>query len=200
MGLSIHYNGRFNPAASLPALIEEVTDIAEIYKWKYTVCETEFESEKFGKKTYNDKIYGIIFSPPKCEPVCLCFLSNGRMSTPWNLELWGNSEDKKEKKYLYMISTKTQYAGMQAHLTVIQMLKYLSQKYFSEFELSDEGGYWETGDIHVLTESFKRYNDLIDAFADMLENEKIKKGETMEDYFMRVLKQIQENKKKEREE
>ena len=196
MGLSIHYNGRFNPAASLPSMIEEVSDIAEVYKWKYTVCETEFESENLGKETFNDKIYGIILSPPGCEPVCLCFLSNGRMSAPWDLELWGNSEDKEEKKYLHMVSTKTQYAGMQVHLTVIQMLKYLTQKYFSEFELSDEGGYWETGDINVLTESFKRYNDLMDAFAEMLETKTPNKGETLEDYFMRVIKQIHENKNK----
>ena len=166
MGLSIHYKGCFSKGASLQAMIEEVTDIAEIYKWKYSVYETAFDMENLGRADFNNRIYGIIFVAPKCEPVYLSFLSNGRMSNEMHLQHRGNSTDK--SKYLYMLSTKTQYGGMQVHLTIIQMLRYLSEKYFSEFELYDEGGYWETGDVNILAETFKRYDDLMDAVAGAL--------------------------------
>jgi len=49
MGLSIHYSGSFNPKASLQAMIEEVKDIAETYKWKYFVFEDEFPANIIGK-------------------------------------------------------------------------------------------------------------------------------------------------------
>ena len=42
MGLSIHYSGSFNRGASLIEMIEEVKDIAEIYKWKSTTMEEHF--------------------------------------------------------------------------------------------------------------------------------------------------------------
>ena len=74
MGLSIHYSGRFNPAASLKAMIEEVKDIATIYKWDYFVFDNEFPTDSLGKTIYNQQIYGICFTPPECETVDLCFL------------------------------------------------------------------------------------------------------------------------------
>ncbi len=33
MGLTLHYSGKISKDASLPGLIEEVKDIAEIYNW-----------------------------------------------------------------------------------------------------------------------------------------------------------------------
>lgn len=132
MGLTIHYNGKFNPAASLPEMIEEVKDIAEVNKWKYHIYETEFPKDSIGKESYNDKIYGIIVIPPNCEPVYLSFLSNGRMASEYGLQLWGSSKDKKEREYLYGLFTKTQYAGREIHKWIIHLFRYLKGKYFSE--------------------------------------------------------------------
>lgn len=52
MGLTIHYRGRFNPAASLQAMIEDVRDILEIYKWKYYIFESEFPDNVQGLAKY----------------------------------------------------------------------------------------------------------------------------------------------------
>jgi hypothetical protein len=106
MGLSIHYSGSFNAKASLQAMIEEVKDIAEIYKWGYHVFEDEFPADSPGETEYNQNIYGICFTPPECETVWLCFLSNGKISSPVNLEFYGNSKNKEEHEYLYMLSVK----------------------------------------------------------------------------------------------
>ena len=195
MGLSIHYSGSFKAQASLQAMIEEVKDIAETYKWRYTVFEDEFPAGSFGKAEYNQNIYGICFTPPECETVSLCFLSNGKMSDALNLKFYGDSKDKEEAKYLYMLSVKTQYAGIEIHKLVIHLLRHLSKKYLQDFILSDEGEYWETGDEKILEDAFKRYTYLIESFATSLENYPKESGESFEAYFERLLRQIQEKRK-----
>lgn len=196
MGLSIHYSGRFNTNAALSEMIEEVKDIAEVYGWDSTVFEENFPLIPSDKTTHDKNIYGMIFTPPGCEPISLCFLSNGRMSSPINLLAFGNSTNKKEKAYLYMVSVKTQFAGSSIHKIIIHLLKYLSDKYFKEFTLTDEGQYWETGDEKLLDENFDRYNMLMDMVSDLFENNPINSGESFEKYFTRILKQIKNKRKK----
>ena len=196
MGLSFHYNGSFSAKASLPAMIEEVKDIAEMFQWKYHIYEEVFPENSFGKTQYNHKISGIGFTPPECETVWLCFLSNGKMSSPSNLQFFGNSENKEEQEYLYMLSVKTQYAGIEIHKLLIHLLKYLDAKYFQDFTVTDEGQYWETGDEKLLQDTFKRYTYLIDSFAASIENYPVKTGETYEAYFERILKQMDEKHKR----
>ncbi len=193
MGLSIHYSGSFNPSASLQGMIEEVVEIAKVYHWKYSIFETNFPQGEFEDK-YDEKIYGVTFSPPSCEPVFLTFLSNGRMSSSAHLEFFGNSSDKKEQQYLYMLSTKTQYGGIKTHMLIIHLLKYLSDKYLQTFRLIDEGQYWETGNEKLLEDTFKRYNDLLNSVADALETFPVKTGETMEEYLSRLIDRV--NKKR----
>jgi hypothetical protein len=196
MGLSIHYRGSFKLDASLIEMIEEVKDIAEMYKWEYTVFDDKFPEAGFDKPEYNQDIFGICFSPPGCEAVWLSFLSNGKMSNLSHLKFFGNSENKKEQQYLYMLATKTQYAGIEIHKLIIHLLKYISEKYLQDFIVYDEGGYWETRDEKLLQDTFKRYTDLIESFASSIENYPRKSGESFEAYFERLLKQIHGQNKK----
>ena len=57
----------------LQEMIEEVEDIASIYKWKYSIEYTKFPGGNFSNKAHNKKVYGISFSPPDCETVSICF-------------------------------------------------------------------------------------------------------------------------------
>ena len=186
MGLSIYYSGSFNPSASLKDLIEEVVEIANVYQWKYNVFETNFPQGEFDEK-YDEKIYGVTFTPPSSETFFLSFLSNGRMSSNTNLKFFGNSSDKENQSYLYMLSTKTQFCGMKTHMLIVHLLKYLSNKYLLTFQLTDDGQYWETGDEKLLEDTFKRYNDLLNSVSDALETFPVKTDETMEEYLSRLL-------------
>lgn len=196
MGLSIHYNGRLRDPASLSEMIEEVKDIAEFNKWEYFILKEQFPDDAFTKNSYNQDVYGICISPPKCETISLSFLSNGRMSDLPHLKNFGNSDDKKYQEYLYMLSAKTQYAGIEIHKFIIHLFHYLDKKYFQDFKMMDEGEYWETGDEKLLQEIFKRYNDLMDNFSFALENIPMNAGETYEIYFERIMKQIHNKKNK----
>jgi len=73
MGLSLHYNGRFGNPELVQEMIEEVEDIASIYKWKYSIEYTKFPGGNFSNKAHNKKVYGISFAPPDCETVSICF-------------------------------------------------------------------------------------------------------------------------------
>lgn len=198
MGLSFHYSGRIANPDSLADLIEEVEDIAKVHGWKYFVFDRQFPEDTIGKPDYNQRIYGICFTPPNCETVDVCFLSNGRMSSATNLQFWGKTDGQAEMDYLYMLSVKTQYTGIEIHQFLIQFFRYLNDKYFADFTMSDEGEYWETNDENVLKKNFKRYTELIDGFVSAIESIPMKAGEDIESYFLRLMKEI--NDKKNREE
>jgi len=188
MGLAFHYSGSFDKSASLSAMIEEVKDISAVNKWQYTVFEQSFPSHSFDTENYDQKIYGICFSPSEGEPVWLCFLSNGKMSSPPNLQFFGITDAPGDRERLYMLSTKTQYAGVEVHQRIIDLLRYLRPRYFSDLKVSDEGQYWETGDKGLLKETFKRYDTALQIVGTALENNSILPGETFEEYFQRVFK------------
>lgn len=194
MGLSFHYSGRIAEPASLPGLIEELEDIATSFDWKYFVFEREFPDGTIGKTEYDQHIYGICFTPPECETIDVCFLSNGRMSSAMHLKFWGKTDNQEEREYLYMLSVKTQFAGIETHKFLIQLFRYLNKKYFADFSLSDEGQFWETNDENVLKLNFKRYTELLDGFVSAIENHPIREGEDIESYFLRLMKDIQDKK------
>jgi hypothetical protein len=120
------------------------------------------------------------------------------MSSAAHLQIWGKTDAQPEREYLYMLSVKTQYAGIEIHQFLIQLFKYLNVKYFADFTMTDEGEYWETNDLSLLKTNFKRYTELIDGFVAAIESIPIKAGEDVESYFLRLMKEI--NDKKNREE
>ncbi|HDH31213.1 MAG TPA: hypothetical protein ENH26_00335 [Candidatus Wolfebacteria bacterium] len=197
MGLSIHYGGRFNKNAVLSDLITEVKEIAETFKWDYKIYMEEFPVKKNESQPYDGKIYGISFTPPECETISISFLSNYRMSSSAHLKIFGYSENQLENKFLYMLSVKTQFAGTTIHKAIIELFRYLFKRnYFSEFNLVDEGEYWETGNESLLVQKFKENGDLIDNFSMAIETIPIKRGESFEDYFERIIGRIDKRNKK----
>ena len=194
MGLSIHYSGKIAKPEFLNDLIDEVQDIAKVYGWKYKIDEIQFPENVFGKSEYNQTIYGISFTPPECETISITFLSNGRMSTNVHLKFYGKTVIREESEYLYLISSKTQYAGIDVHRIIIKLFSHLSKKYFSDFTLRDEGEYWESNNEQLLREKFSLYNNLIDNVVSSIQRFPIKQDETLEIYFERLLRQIQDKK------
>lgn len=195
MGLSINYKGRFSKDASLSKMLDELKEIMEILKWDYFIYDEEFPKQSDDNESYNENIYGISFNPPECETVFLSFLSNRRMSSIVNLKHFGNSSDKKYQEYLYLLSVKTQFAGVEMHKTIIGLFRYLKEKdYFESLEIMDEGQYWETGDEQLLKDTFKKYTFLLDNFRLALETSPKNKDEDYVNYFERLAKMIQNRK------
>ncbi len=191
MGLSIHYYGKFNSNAILSDLITEVKEIAEILKWDYKVFLNKFPEVDKENKSHDNKIYGINITPPECETVSICFLSNYRMSSIVHLKFYGNSTNPTERNLLYMLSAKTQFAGTNIHKMIIEIFKHLkSRAYFEEFHLTDEGEYWETNDEKLLELKFQENGKLLDSFLLAVETIPINQEEPFDKYFERILKII----------
>lgn len=190
MGLSFHYSGSIAKPEYLNGLIQEVRDIVSVLGWKYLVHENQFPEELFGQPDYNNSIYGISFTPPQCETVSISFLSNGRISDLNHLLFFGRTEKQAEQKYLYMLSVKTQYAGVVVHQFVIHLFRHLNKKYFVDFSLIDEGKYWETSDEELLKTTFKKYTDLLDNFSFAFDNFPAQPGEKIENYLERIFLMI----------
>jgi hypothetical protein len=168
MGLSIHYSGYILRTEKLDSLIEEVNDICKTLGWSTHTFD-------------DDEIKGVSFTPAKSEPVFLTFNKEGRTLSPINI-LAKDIYDRHDidKELIFTTSTKTQFAGADAHIAIIKLLKFLSEKYLKDFTLSDEGNYWETDDEKILLKQFERYNSAMDAFSDALKNLPSVPGETSE--------------------
>lgn len=193
MGLSIHYSGRFNPKKELTELIIEVKEVAEAFNWKYHIFNQSFPDKEvaFESHEFDGDIYGIWFTPPECEAVSLCFLSNGQITNPAKVALFGHSDDPEDRKFILGSSTKTQYAGMAVHKIIIKFFRHLEkQQYFIDFDMMDESLYWETDDEVLMEDKFKEYDALIDNFTSAIAKIDKKQEESIEEYFDRIIKRI----------
>lgn len=183
MGVSIHYSGQLKDAALLPLLVEEVEDIAKILDWTYTIFLREYPNNKF-ETIESDNDYGIMVSPAGCEPVVFVFDYEGHLYSPWLKQYFT------ERFYIYNINTKTQFAGAETHIKVIELMRHFNKKYFKNFVMTDEGEYWETGDRTIVEEKISFLGDKINQLTNGLKNTKMKEGETIEDFIKRIAEDL----------
>ena len=176
MGLSIHYSGVLRNKKLLVPLIEEVKEISETLDWTSHVID-------------NKDLKGISFAPERSEPVFLTFDHNNRLLSPMNIlvkEIYDGVRF--DKALLFTTSVKTQYAGPDAHIAIIKLLKHISAKYLESFTLSDEGNYWETGDEKILYAQFKKYEEALNFVQKSLQDFTAVHGETASSLAERVEK------------
>ncbi len=160
-------------------LIEEVEDIGKALNWSTKIIDDE-------------EIKGISFAPKGSEPVLLFFNTDGRIVSLANLVGQLIPVESYGEDILFTVSTKTQYAGEDAHIAIIKLLKHLSKKYLKNFVLYDEGYYWETGDENILRKQFQNYQAAIDTFCEALEDFKSGPGETSESLADRLERFLKE--------
>ena len=195
MGLSIHFSGRLRRADYLPVMVAEIVDVSNVYGWKYKIFNTHFPNDSFDNHTVFDNVFGICFTPMGCETISLAFLSNGTMVCPFRIKFFAHSEDETQRSYIYTVSVKTQFAGVDTHLLLIQLFKYLNNKYFEDLKMDDESYFWETGDENLMRERFKLYDGLLDNVMLSVQTFPIEQGENIVSYFERLMKHIQDLKK-----
>jgi hypothetical protein len=174
MGLTFHYSATLKNRRKLNNLLEEVTDICKSLNWKYNLFD-------------NKVVKGISLAPENSESLWLTFDHTNQLLMPFTAT-WAKPGD----KFYYGAFTKTQFAGADTHIALIRLLKYISKKYFSEIKVSDEGGYWETGDETVLRKTFARYSFLLDKVAGALSGMKSVPGETPESLADRIEKLLKD--------
>ena len=141
MGLSIHYKGRISDPKKLPELIEEIIDVARLHQWEYHVFNDDLPIDNTTNESQEENLQGICFTPPGCETVFFFFRPDGQMSAPMQLTLEELQKHDISEECLDYISVKTQYAGFEIHKILINLFRHISEKYLTEFTMSDESEY-----------------------------------------------------------
>jgi len=148
MGLTIFYSGQLRSPQLQSSLIEEAIDLCDSLGWHYEPYPT----------MSNLPIEGILLYPPQCEPVWLTFLPDGNLSNPQSYVFRNNPKTKKlPGDETDRNSTITQWGGPEVHIALINMLKYLTAKYFKHFNLIDESEYWESGNVEKCKDWFNMF-------------------------------------------
>jgi hypothetical protein len=147
MGLSIHYAGTLKDPNRLQEMITEVADICEDLHWAYDIVSPELHLP----------INGIGFCPPGSEPVWLSFSDTGTLINPYAC-LCGLDDQSTSTDALEVVM---QYAGAETHMRLINLLRFISRKYFEVFTLSDDSEYWESGNADKCRDWFEMFGNWV---------------------------------------
>ena len=119
----------------------------------------------------------VSFTPHSdCESVNLTFDKHGTLQDPRVLPLIldGTIKDKDTT-----VSVKTQFAGVNTHIAIIKLLRYIKKKYIPDLYVFDEGEYWQSGNRQILEERINRINQAMDTLEDALSKETVKDSSSM---------------------
>ena len=183
MGLSIHYDGKLKNGSDLKELLNEVAETCKTFDWYHEIFNDEFPRSNSEKILRKHEVYGMAFTPPDCETVFLCFEPDGTMKNPLWKMLEDDSDD--ELKEITTTSVKTQSAGIETHKQIINLFKYLEKKYFSEFSMYDESGFWDHGDLEKLREKMVITERTVKLIEERLNTKRLE-GEKLEDFVVRA--------------
>jgi hypothetical protein len=183
MGLSFHYSGKIRSVSAIDLLASEVEDICNSLDWEYHIWKRKGPRKKSALSTKGkiikytpDDVTGISVSPPESEPLFLTFLPDGSLCSPVKLMFY-NPEN--NDLVIEVIHTKTQFAGPDVHITLMELLHYLDGKYFAKLKVDDEGLYWGKWDKNILLAQFDKYNKILDRMTEALADFKSKPGESV---------------------
>jgi len=175
MGITIHYKGVLKSVDMIDPLWEELVDIAETMEWDYTTLDEDFGQANTAELVHDENGAEIIGNLPlkgislsihkKCENLQFFFDKNGILRDPVQMAFSQGHDE--APSFLFV---KTQFAPPDVHITIIKLLKYLSKKYFTGFEVYDEGGYWETEDENILREKLNFLSKKMNQVVQILNN------------------------------
>ena len=145
MGVTIFYRGKLRTPEDVFPLTEEVREICEINQWK---CKTW--DEPWSRQATNDDppFRGVSFKlHERSESFVFLFDRQGILVSPTEMFLDAPGEEGDLCRWSW---AKTQFAGVDTHIGSVKLLVYLQQKYFSFFEITDDGGYYPDFDEKTL--------------------------------------------------
>ncbi len=179
MGITIHYHGKLANPRALDALLDDARLFCRARGWEWQdiddrvigTVERWMREESKGEQVVtrnfpiDDTLRGIIVNPhPESEGVWLIFNGAGELCSymPQN-----ESDHYWENKFLF---TKTQFAPIENHIAVCELLEMIRDKHFPTLEVSDEGEYWQTKDRARLEQQFALLNSLMNRVEKMLKD------------------------------
>jgi hypothetical protein len=145
MGVTIHFEGRLRDQTAYEGFLGVVSSLARSQGWQTeTIKSAEVTLLRVRDEQewdYVGPVKGIaVYLHEDCDPVRLEF----------------------DRDLYVQEFTKTQFAGAEYHLKVINLLKTI-QPFFSELKVDDEAEYWDTNDRATLQYHLDTVQKLIEA-------------------------------------
>jgi len=163
MGITIHYKGKFAEGKGVDDVRRVVFEVGKPLAEKpglyFEYCTYEDEYGKSEFVNINDGCESFHISDPSFLEI---------VNQP--MEIRGHPELSHGRLHWEWAGfTKTQYAPITAHVWVCTVLKALERAgIFREFEVYDEGEYYESGDLEKLSRNIQANGLLIVALGKML--------------------------------
>lgn len=161
MGITICASGKIDCIDDIPRLIEELKEIAGQYNWKYHIINDDLGARpnailtqhNSGERATSIKgslgLKGIILTvDPKAEPLAILLNCNGMLTDMMQQLSWIAGHEQGER----FTTCKTQFADIDAHIRISELLGSLKKRYISDLSVNDEGAYWESRDRRLLAE------------------------------------------------
>ncbi len=161
MGITLFASGKVDTIEDLPRLIKDLKEIAEERGWKYRVIEDNFDARPNASLAQIDSdtpgavikgtlgLKGVVLNVSAgAEPLQLLFDQNGILSGMPQQLFWIEDQGKSER----FTMCKTQFAHIDGHVEIVELLSMLKDRYISNLAVHDEGGYWENRDKKTLAE------------------------------------------------
>ena len=178
MGITIHYHGHLQDRAQLPELVSQLKTACRKLGWpceeinerlvgsvERLVEEPDPQDENTSSfvsvtEALDDRWQGLVIQPPECEPLFFTFNRAGKLAV---YDALFNSPPG-----TYSVSEilfcKTQFSSADIHIAVCELLR-LAQPFMAAWQVSDEGGYWESGDRQELEKRLGAMSELIQRMA-----------------------------------
>lgn len=153
MGVTLHYRGTLDDPRRLPALCDELADVAQAMGWTSIRIDDDYTAPANARLSHesgganikgNAGLKGIALAPDDgSESLWFCFDREGQLRSLLGQILVLDGTLKPEESWA---STKTQFASPERHVWLVGLLRYVKNHYVSNLEVHDDGGYWDTGD------------------------------------------------------
>lgn len=176
MGITIYARGNMDRLEDIPHLIEEVKTIAQKHDWTFSVVDDDFDVEPSTRLVgpTADKpavikgslgLKGIVLSvDSQCESLAILFDKSGALTNGMQ-QLFRSSCDMQQEPFT---ACKTQSGCIESHIQIVELLHVLNNKYISDLSVTDEGDYWESGDVEQLSNKRKVLEHYLDYAKDVI--------------------------------
>ncbi len=174
MGITIFYQGSLDDIAQYPAFESRVKDwIVELGGEYKLLSDLEAKSKaNRGNKALSpgapsrSALRGIIANMhPKHEPLSLLVSPTGAFVSVVSLILESRGESIAKSDEPEICFLKTQQGTIDSHIAVVELLSRIKDEFCSNLHVTDESGYWEHRDRHVLAEKLGLIQSIIDQFT-----------------------------------
>jgi len=161
MSITIFASGNIERTDDIPRLIDDLKRVAGEQNWRYHVIDDDFDTHPNAVLTPPNSgdqaaviegslgLKGIVMNVgPGAEPFAILFDRSGVLTDMLQQISWIQSNGQDER----FTMCKTQFAGIDSHIRVIEVLDSLKQSYIPNLVVNDEGDYWDSRDRRILAE------------------------------------------------